>query len=234
MRPLLLALIALSAAHAAPILTPDAHTHHDELDAMPELELHARMLQEALESSEFDVHANARELQEASKPASYSIWGVASRFFATREKMKAKTTGATIPTGTKMPKEIGIGYKQMLDWHCAKTENAGKSLCIRAKAVAGSPTALMTKPSMGDSVLAVKGYCAEASNAQKPLCTWSKLSKKAAPSAPKAPVSQSVAAAAAVPAATVAAKPVKAKASGVKKVAKAAKKAAKVGVAAQA
>ena len=78
---------------------------------MPELELHARMLQEALESSEFDVHANARELQEASKPASYSIWGVASRFFATREKMKAKRARPARPSRARRVRRC------QRDWH---------------------------------------------------------------------------------------------------------------------
>ena len=194
---------------------------------MPELELHARMLQEALESSEFDVHANARELQEASKPASYSIWGVASRFFATREKMKAKTTGATIPTGTKMPKEIGIGYKQMLDWHCAKTENAGKSLCIRAKAVAGSPTALMTKPS-GRLGPCRQGLLRGGEQRTEAVMHLEQAEQKGGAVGTKGARLAVGRGGGGRPGGDGGGKPVKAKASGVKKVAKAAKKAAKV------
>lgn len=158
MRTCLLAL-AFAWSHGAAL--PPLDTAEVDVARVPELVDTGRELQEDA----------GRELQEAA-PKDVSVWGMAKRFFTVREKIKAKQTGgATAPTA--MPKDFGVGYKQMLEWYCAKSENAGKALCTKKSATSGN--VLASKPPMGDSVAAVRAYCSIADNKQKPLCSMSKL-----------------------------------------------------------
>jgi len=186
----------------------------------------------ALESSVYDTTSTKQ----------VSIWSIARRFFGSRERIKAKLTGA--PGATAMPKDFGLGYKQMLEWHCAKLENKLKPLCAKPNP---DKATLNTKPPNSESVAAVKAYCAEATHKGKPLCLASKLRKgtpaatttarldaaaagaqQAAAAMPMAPVAATSAAAAESGASAAEAAAGATKVKGAKKAASKAKKAAKV------
>ena len=146
---------------------------------------------------------------------SYSIWALAKRFFTARENIKAKISGAV--AATSMPKEIGVGYKHVLEWYCLKEENKAKPLCQKATSGTTQLASLTVKPPISDSVLAVKAYCAEASNKAKAICTWSKITKRPAPGSTVV-VSQPTGAPAGAPAAATPAKKAgKGKGAGAKK-----------------
>lgn len=204
---LVVAFVALSWAAPVPEITVETtHVEASHVDLAHEPINESLTVGEDFPLNEENI---GRLLQEATKPAStaapkkegFSMWGIATRFFAVREKTIAKhvptasagagAAPAAATTKSTMPKDIGIGFKNMLEWHCKKPENSGKvPLCLKVAGVPGS-TSLASKPPMGDSVAAVKAYCSVADNKSKPLCVWAKLSSHKTPAAKPAAVSQS-------------------------------------------
>ena len=102
MARLTLALVALVAVQAAgaPVSVPDEAVEQHAASTPREL-------------------AETSSTTATSKGDTFSIWGAARRYFLSRERSKAKSSGGTVPaTPPTMPKEFGLGYK-----HSARTHD---------------------------------------------------------------------------------------------------------------